>query len=255
MSGMQLGLSGKVFLVTAATGGLALAATQALVAEGAGVLLISKSQERLDSLVSQLGGAQQAIGLAAELDDEYTAEQAVSIALETFGRLDGALLSASATAMGSVLDIDDQTWRDSFDQVFVATLRMARQVVSANPAARLGFVLSTSAKIPLGGMAVSNGVRPGLAMVLKQLADEIGPTGGRAFGIIPGAFATPRQDELARTDPEAAERRAAAEANIPLRRYGRPAEFGQLAAFLLSDAASYLTGCLVPVDGGALRAL
>lgn len=255
MMGMRLGLSGKVFVVTAATGGLALASAKALVDEGAGVLLISKSQERLDAVVSQLGGAQQAIGLAAELDDEYTAQQAVAIALETFGRIDGALISAGATTAGGVLEVDDQAWRDSFDQVFVSTVRLARQLVNANPAARIGFVLSTSAKTPLTGMAVSNGLRPGLAMIIKQLADEIGPAGGRAFGIIPGSFATPRQDELARTDPEAAERRAAAEANIALRRYGQPAEFGKFAAFLLSDVASYLTGCLVPLDGGALRAL
>lgn len=252
---MQLGLSGKVFIITAATGGLALAATQVLVEEGAGVLLISRNQQRLDAVVSQLGGAQQAIALAAELDDEYTAQQAVATALEAFGQVDGALISASATARGTVLDVGDDAWRSSFEQVFLGPLRLARRIVTANPAARLGFVLPTSVKAPLSAMAVSNGLRPGLAMVVKQLADEIGPGGGRAFGITPGSFATARQVELAAADPAAAEHRAATEENIPLRRYGQPTEFGQLAAFLLSDAASYLTGCLVPVDGGAQRAL
>ena len=124
---------------------------------------------------------------------------------------------------------------------------LARAVLVANKAARLGFVLSTSARSPLAEMAISNGLRPGLGMLVKQLADEIGPDGGRTFGLLPGSIATQRLLELAKD--------AGAEAQIPLRRFGRPEEVGRVAAFLLSDAASYLTGCLVPVDGGVGRAL
>jgi 3-oxoacyl-[acyl-carrier protein] reductase len=115
----------------------------------------------------------------------------------------------------------------------------------------IGLVLSTSAKSPIGGLAISNGLRPGLAMWAKQLADEVGPAGIRVFGLLPGRVMTDRTLSLT---PDQADRDKLA-AQIPLRRYGDPGEFGRVAAFMLSPAASYLTGCLIPVDGGALRML
>ena len=104
-------------------------------------------------------------------------------------------------------------------------------------------------------MAVSNGLRPGLAMVAKQLADELGPEGVRVNGLMPGRVSTERVQELddATGDAEAARRRSIA--SIPLRRYGEPEEFGRVAAFLLSPAASFVSGAMVPVDGGMLRSL
>jgi 3-oxoacyl-[acyl-carrier protein] reductase len=119
----------------------------------------------------------------------------------------------------------------------------------------LAFVLSSSAKSPLGQMAISNGLRPGLAMLVKQLSDEIGPDGGRAVGLLPGTVTTERIRYLhsQADDPDAA--RAAAAAAVPLRRLGRPDEFGRVAAFMLSDAASYVTGSMIAVDGGVQRAL
>jgi len=119
----------------------------------------------------------------------------------------------------------------------------------------IAWVLSTSVKAPIPGLAASNGLRPGLAMLVKQLADELGPQGTRVIGLMPGAIETERVEYLdsLKDDPEAA--RAGAEAAIPLRRYGRPEEFGRVAAFLLSPAASYLTGSVIPVEGGAQRGL
>jgi len=116
-------------------------------------------------------------------------------------------------------------------------------------------VLSSSVRAPLPEMAISNGLRPGLAMVAKTLADELGPRGVRVNGLLPGRIATDRVAELDAStgDPDGARR--AAEASIPLGRYGEPAEFGAVAAFLLSPAASFLTGVMLPVDGGLLRSL
>ena len=115
--------------------------------------------------------------------------------------------------------------------------------------ALFGFVLSSSVKSPLSQLALSNGLRPGLAMAAKTLADELGPVGIRVLGVMPGRIATARTEELDARAPGPGE---AAEDTIPLRRYGDPDEFGRVAAFLLSPAASYLTGLVVPVvRGGA----
>jgi 3-oxoacyl-[acyl-carrier protein] reductase len=119
----------------------------------------------------------------------------------------------------------------------------------------LAWVLSTSVKSPAPGLATSNGLRPGLAMLVKQLADELGPDGTRVVGLLPGRVETERVrhlDSLA-DDPQAARTRA--EATIPLRRSGRPEEFGRVAAFVLSPTASYLAGSMIAIDGGALRSL
>ena len=138
---MRLGLGGKVFVVTAASEGLGFAVAQVLVDEGAGVLLVSRNRDRLGEAVSQLGGSQHAIDLAADIADPRTAEQAVGTAFEAFGRLDGAFISAGGPARGGVLDVDDDTWRRSFDDVFLSALRMARATLAVNRAATLGFVL------------------------------------------------------------------------------------------------------------------
>lgn len=112
-------------------------------------------------------------------------------------------------------------------------------------------MLSGSVHEPIPGLTISNGLRPGLAGFAKSLSDELGPRGIRVVGVLPARIDTDRVRELDgyAPDPEAA--RAANEARIPLRRYGTPEEFGRTAAFLLSPAASYLTGIMVPVDGGA----
>ncbi len=250
---MDLGLNDRTYLVTAASGGLGLASARALVAEGARVGLVARPSERLDEAAADLGDA--AVAIPADLADPATADQAVSAMLATFGRLDGAVISVWGPARGTVLGTTDEVWQQSFDAVFLAALRVVRAVCAAQPAPALALVLSTSVKSPLTTMAPSNGLRPGLGMLVKQLADEIGPQGGRVVGLLPGSVATDRLLALnaASPDPEAAARAAAA--TIPLRRLGDPAEFGRVAAFMVSPAASYLTGSMIPVDGGSMRAL
>ena len=106
---------------------------------------------------------------------------------------------------------------------------------------------------PVGQLAISNGLRPGLAMTAKALADELGPRGIRVLGLLPGRIATDRIVEIDERSGDADAARRASEAAIPLRRSGQPEELGRIAAFALSPAASYLTGTMVPVDGGMLR--
>ena len=150
----------------------------------------------------------------------------------------------------------DEQWSAAFDSVFLGAVRLCREVAEAlEPGGSLALVLSSSVRTPIAGLAVSNGLRPGLAMAAKALADELGPVGIRVNGLLPGRVGTDRVAELddATGDPEAA--KAAALKQIPLGRYGEPEEFGRAAAFLLSPAASFLTGVMLPVDGGMLRSL
>lgn len=177
-------------------------------------------------------------------------------AQQHFGRLDGALVSVGGPTPGSAASVDDEQWRHAFETVFLGSVRMVRTVAAALPdGGAIALVLSTSARAPVTGLGISNGLRPGLAGVAKDVADEYGPRGVRVIGLLPGRILTDRNRELfaASGDPEQAQ--AEAEAGIPLRRIGEPAEFGRVAAFVLSPAASYLTGITLPVDGGALRGL
>lgn len=252
---MDLGLTNRVFVVTGASGGLGLACAKQLVAEGAKCILVARNAEKLADACGELGN-EVALPMPADLSASDTGERAAALAVEAFGRLDGAMISVGGPPKGKVLEVTDEQWDAAFGQVFLGALRIARAVVSAAvPDVRLGFVLSGSVKNVLPDMAPSNGLRPGLAMLVKQLADELGPTGGRAVGLMPGWIATDRVAWLQSQAPDPKAVRDATIASIPLRRMGEPEEFGKIAAFALSGAASYVTGSMLAVDGGLLRSL
>src|SRR3954470_7276399 len=247
---MDLGLTDRVYVVTGGTKGLGRATADALVADGARVVVSSRSQEAVDAAVAALGDSGR--GVAADNADPSTAHRLVQAALETWGRLDGALISVGGPPGTDALGATDEQWRDAFEAVLLGAVRTARAVVPhLGEGGAIGLVLSTSVKQPIGGIEISNGLRPGLAMWAKQLADELGPKGIRVFSLMPGRILTDRMTSLM-PDPDARDRLSQ---TIPLRRMGQPEEFGRVAAFLLSPAASYLTGLAVPVDGGALRPL
>lgn len=255
---MDLGLQDRVFVVTAASSGLGRASAAALVAEGARVVLVARRADVLAEVAADLDPSGVSVRtLTADLAEPATAAQSVETALEAFGRLDGALVSVGGPPAGSVRNTTEEQWRGAFESVFLPALRVTNAVVEAGtaPDLAIGWVLSTSVKSPVGGLAASNGLRPGLGMLVKQLADELGPAGTRVLGLMPGRIDTERVQRLDALGGDPAVARSAAEAGIPLRRYGRPEEFGRVAAFALSPAASYLTGCVLPVEGGALRTL
>lgn len=247
---MDLGLKDRVYVVTGGTKGLGRATAESLVADGARVVVSSRSQESVDAAVSALGD--NARGVAADNADPQTAERLVQTAIDTWRRLDGALISVGGPPGTNPPNATDDQWRDAFESVMLGAIRVARTVLPhLSDSGAIGLVLSTSVKQPVGGIEISSGLRPGLAMWAKHLADEVGPSGMRVFSLLPGRIMTDRMTSLM-PDPDAREQLAQ---TIPLRRMGEPHEFGRVAAFLLSPAASYLSGLVVPVDGGALRAL
>jgi 3-oxoacyl-[acyl-carrier protein] reductase len=253
---MDLGLGGRGYLLTGASRGLGFATARALVDDGGRVLLSSRSADSVDAAAASLGGAPAATGVAADLADAGAADELVGTAVDRLGRVDGALISVGGPQPGGVLDVPEEAWRAGVDSVLLGPLRLVKALVPhLAEGAAIGFVLSTSVRQPIPHLAISNGLRPGLAMTAKALADELGPRGIRVFGLLPGTIATDRITEIEAASGDAAAMRTRTEASIPLRRVGRPEEFGAVAAFALSPAASYVTGTMLTVDGGATRAL
>lgn len=251
---MDLGLRDHVVIVTGATSGLGRASVEALLREGARVLISSRSEERVDEVVAgfEHDYGDRVRGLAADNADPLTAPQLVSEALTTWNRLDGLLVSVGGPPGGSAESATEEQWQDSFNSIFLGSLRLAqaasKEMVRGGA---IAFVLSSSVRQPIAGLAISNGLRPGLAMLAKTLADELGPRGVRVTSLVPGRIATPRTLQVDAASSESEARNRA----IPLGRMGEPEEFGRVAAFVLSPAASYITGSIITIDGGLIRAL
>ena len=251
---MDLDLDGRVYIVTGGARGLGRATADCLVAEGARVVLSGRSDEALTAAVTELGD--QALSLVADNADPATPGRLIEAARDTWGQVDGALISVGGPPVGTVSSVTDEQWSSAFQSVFLGGVRLGREIGQALPhGGSLAYVLSSSVRSPIAGLAVSNGLRPGLAMVAKTLADELGPAGIRVNGLLPGRIGTERVAELDASTGDAEAAREAALSAIPLGRYGEPEEFGRVAAFLLSPSASFVSGAMVPVDGGMLRAL
>jgi len=254
---MDLGLAGRAYIVTGASRGLGAATALALAAEGAQLVICSRDRAGLDLVAEQIGAGERVVVVPGDLADDQLPARLCAVAMERYGRLDGALVSVGGPPPGRIADVTDAQWRAAFDSVFLGPLRLARAVVDATSSegTSIVFVLSTSVRAPIAGLATSNGLRPGLAMLAKTLADEAGPRGVRVNTLLPGRIDTGRVRELDDATGHPASARATNEARIPLGRYGRPEEFAKVAAFVLSPAASYLTGSAIAVDGGSTRAL
>lgn len=247
---MDLGLKDRVYVVTGASRGLGNATARALAGDGARVIITGRDEKRVEAAAAELGP--DAVGLAADNADPAAAQRLVDTALERFGRLDGILISVGGPAPGLLADNTDEQWQSAFESVFLGAVRLARAAAaSLGEGGVIGFVLSGSVHEPIAGLTISNGLRPGLAGFAKSLADELGPRGIRVVGVLPGRIDTDRIRELDALSGDAEASRAANGAAIPLRRYGTAEEFGRTAAFLLSPAASYVTGVMLPVDGGS----
>ena len=258
---MELGLGGARALVGGGSGGLGGAIGAALSEEGASVALVARPSERLDAAAAALPGPGSRIAIGADLATPQGPGDAVGRTVAALGGLDLMLVNSGGPPPGTFDDLDEDAWRRAIDGTLWSAIRLVRAALphlraSDRPAILL--ILSSSAREPIPGLTTSNLLRPGLAGLIKSLASEIAPI--RINGIAPGRVAT---DRIAQIDAAAALRtgaspesiKASVIARIPLGRYGEVAEVGRLGAFLLSPAASYITGAIVPIDGGMIRAL
>jgi len=252
---MDLGLRNRVAIVTGGSRGLGFATARALAADGARIVLNGRDDQVLTAAAGALidagASASSIVPVVGDLTDPCLAPLLTSTALERFGRLDAALVSIGGPTAGPDAAITDGQWMKAFETVFLGMRRMARSAAAAmTDGGSIALVLSTTVRSPLAGIATSNGLRPGLAMLAKQMAFDEAPRGVRVNCLLPGRFDTERVRFLDAASGDAEATRQGIENGIPLGRYGEPTEFGDVAAFVLSPRASYMTGTTITIDGG-----
>lgn len=258
---MDLGLSGRRAAVGAASSGLGFAVAAALAAEGCRVAICSRSAERVEAAARAISGDTGAEVRASvcDLSVPGASGEWIDAAASAWGGLDIVVPNAGGPAPGRFGELTPDQW----DAAYRLTLRSALEAAhAAHPHLGLGgaMLFSTSASVrePVGTLLLSTVFRAGVAALAKSLADEWAADGIRVNHLIPGRIATSR---VAALDRDAAQRRGVSveeiradfEAIIPMGRYGQPGEFAAAAVFLLSDAASYITGATLQIDGGMLR--
>jgi 3-oxoacyl-[acyl-carrier protein] reductase len=256
---VDLGLNDKAFVIGGGSKGLGRGIAQVLVAEGARVLLLSRDEASLDKAVAELGPAASAV--AADMGYPGTGEQVANEIDARFGgRLDGLVVNAGGPPAGKALDLSDEQWLAAYQLLIGGPLRLLRAVVQKmNPGGAVLFVTSTSVRQPIPNLDTSNVLRPGVAALVKTLARELAPD-IRVNSLAPGRFDTDRIRTLDAGRAEAlgiSHEQVTAESSkeIPIGRYGEPIEFGRFAAFLLSPAASYVSGLAAHIDGAMVTAL
>ncbi len=254
---MDLGLNGRRVLVGGGGSGIGAGIATALASEGARVLIAGRTAARLDGMADAIGAA----SVVADLSTPQGPAIAIERAVEVLGGLDLLVVNSGGPPAGRFEQLDEDQWQAAIDGTLRSSLRLIRAAIphlrdGTDPAILVN--LSSSVREPIPGLTTSNVLRPGLVGLIKSLTGEIAPI--RINGVAPGRLDTDRVRSLdtARAQDEGlsvAEVQRQAEARIPLGRYGTTAEMGRVAAFLLSPAASYVTGAIVPVDGGMVRAL
>jgi 3-oxoacyl-[acyl-carrier protein] reductase len=259
---MDLGLKGKVAMVAGASRGLGFAVAHALARDGALVSIASRDESSICSAAQRIGATGSQV-LATPLDVK-SADGIKRWARATeakFGGIDLLFTNSGGPPAGSALSFDDAAWQSAVDLLLFSTIRMVREAVPSMTARGGGAILmstSSSVKEPIQNLGLSTVLRASVSALAKTLALELASSRIRVNQIIPGRIDTDRVRQLdeingKKTGVSAEQAKARSVTSIPMGRYGQPEEFGRVAAFLLSDAAAYMTGATVQVDGGLIR--
>jgi 3-oxoacyl-[acyl-carrier protein] reductase len=261
---MDLGLKGKIAMVSGASRGLGFAVARALAMEGARVSMLSRSEpaigEAARRIKSETGA--EALATAGDVRSAQAIEAWHAATLDHFGGVDLVYTSSGGPPPGPILGFGDDAWQQAFELLVLSVIRIVRAVLPSMEDRGGSILLATSSSVkePIPNLGLSNVVRISVAALAKGLALELAPRRIRVNQIIPGRIDTDRVRELdeanaSRLGIPVPEQRSRSMAAIPLGRYGDPQEYGRAAAFLLSDAASYITGATLQVDGGLIRAV
>jgi 3-oxoacyl-[acyl-carrier protein] reductase len=262
---MDLGLTNKVAMVGGASKGLGFAVARALAAEGANVSIASRDEdgiERAAAAINAAGGGR-ALAVPADLSKADAITRWVAGTTDRFGGVDLLFANTGGPPAGTVLGFDDMAWYGAFELLLLSVIRTVRLVVPAMRVRGGGAIVvgtSSTVKEPFPNLALSNVMRAGVTALVKTLSLELAADGIRVNTLLPGRIATDRLTYLDEANAAKAgitpeQQKLRAMATIPAGRYGDPDEFGRAGAFLLSNAASYITGAALQVDGGLLKGL
>jgi 3-oxoacyl-[acyl-carrier protein] reductase len=262
---MDLGLKGKVAMVAAASQGLGYAIASALAAEGAQVSIAARREDAIAAAAARIGAEThtEVIGTVADVTSVGMIEAWHAATLAAFGGVDILVTNSGGPPAGPASGFADDAWKNAFDTLVLGAVRTIRVVLPSMEARGGGSILmltSSSIKNPIPNLGLSNVIRPSVSAMVKTFADELAPKKIRVNQLVPGRIATERLTYLDDANAKKAgitleEQRKRSAAAIPMGRYGDPAEFARAAAFLVSGAASYITGATLQVDGGAVRSI
>jgi 3-oxoacyl-[acyl-carrier protein] reductase len=262
---MDLGIKGKVAFVAAASKGLGRAVAEELAAEGASLILCARNAENLNLVAEQIAETSgvPVLPVAADVSNADDVARAVQAGIEKFGRIDILVTNAGGPPAGGFDDLNRDMWESATRLTLNSVLELTRAVLPGMKERQWGRILnitSITVKQPVDNLMLSNSLRAAVTGFARTLANEVATDGITVNNILPGYTRTERMEELARAASERegiseAEASAKREAEIPMRRLGEPREFAALAAFLVSERASYITGTSIPVDGGWIRSL
>lgn len=262
---MDLGIKGKVALVAAASRGLGRAVATELAAEGAALVLCARKSETINQTGKEIAAATGApvLAMPADVSNADDVSRLVRSGVDRFGRIDILVTNAGGPPAGQFESLSREAWEAATRLTLFSAIELARNVLPGMKERRWGRILnitSIAVKQPVDNLILSNSLRAAVTGFARTLANEVATFGITVNNIMPGYTRTERVEELARMMAEKEgippeEFIARWEREIPMRRLGETREFAALAAFLVSERASYITGTSIPVDGGWIRAL